>query len=727
MFKRTKIKNIKSLGLRTVYDLEVNKDSSYIGNSFVSHNSSPNVQNLPRKTPQINLPDGKIKKATNVRGILIARDGYKLGACDLSQAELRLMGDYANDQVLINWVNNDYDIHWEATLNVFYHGRKMEYDSKNPEHKKFRKFMKSGNFGRLYGGGTPKVYAAMLEKMERGEEKPTYEVMELHGEWFFSTFWRIKEYLEEMRVHILTHHWIDSKFGRRRRVPAAASSYRFIQEEAVRQSINCVDGLTQALTKEGWKSYDELSINDEFLTKNVDTGILEWQKPIKLNVYPNYEGDMYLFENLENNISALTTPDHRWLIKNTTRFSRRNLKLKELKREENKNDYIKLRDNIYSLKEQGLNPRQISIKLDISYIMVRRILKLTKKPAKETFVNKKNISIDSFMTSKELSNTDRVKSIHLNGKYIAPTQNEYSNDLIEFIGWILTDGSLSNRRCTLTQSFVTNPSKVDKIDKLVERLGFSHIRRINNRAIIWRFHIDTFNLLDRIIPSKNISMEFLLKLTNIQLNLLLETIQLGDGIKITTVRQNHIDMFQALVVLTSQSSNVSIRDNVGKRSYSDKLGKQEYIEKKQPSFHINIHKRDYVHHKTNNGNCFKKIESYKGVVWCPTLPNSTFVCRRFANKKYYQFITGQSQIQGTSSDITQLAALRIRKYLKDNNYKSRILWSVHDELDFELWEPEIEILKPIIPKIMVEKPYPVSLINIKLDSEMEVFNNRFGD
>ncbi|MDR2828477.1 MAG: DNA polymerase I [Acholeplasmatales bacterium] len=57
-------------------------------------------------------------------------------------------------------------------------------------------------------------------------------------------------------------------------------------------------------------------------------------------------------------------------------------------------------------------------------------------------------------------------------------------------------------------------------------------------------------------------------------------------------------------------------------------------------------------------------------------------------------------IQGTSADIIKIAMVRIDKYLKDNNYKSHLVLTIHDELIIEALDSEIDDIKFKIEEIM---------------------------
>ena len=80
----------------------------------------------------------------------------------------------------------------------------------------------------------------------------------------------------------------------------------------------CVDNKTEILTKDGWKTYNHLTIKDIVLTLNSETGLSEWQKVEKVNVFKGrYE--MWSMEKLGH--SSFTTNNHKWLIENHNKYS----------------------------------------------------------------------------------------------------------------------------------------------------------------------------------------------------------------------------------------------------------------------------------------------------------------------------------------------------------------------------------------------------------------------
>ena len=71
----------------------------------------------------------------------------------------------------------------------------------------------------------------------------------------------------------------------------------------------CVDEQTEALTRTGWKSYKDLSTDDEILTLDPETDAIRWQPVQAVNVY-QHQG--YLTK-WSGKVDALTTDNHRWL------------------------------------------------------------------------------------------------------------------------------------------------------------------------------------------------------------------------------------------------------------------------------------------------------------------------------------------------------------------------------------------------------------------------------
>ena len=76
-------------------------------------------------------------------------------------------------------------------------------------------------------------------------------------------------------------------------------------------------------------------------------------------------------------------------------------------------------------------------------------------------------------------------------------------------------------------------------------------------------------------------------------------------------------------------------------------------------------------------------------------------------------------IQGSAADIIKIAMINIHKKLESENYKSKMLLQVHDELVFDTYKPELEKLKTMV-KFEMENAYKLT---VPLDVDMGVGNN----
>jgi len=76
-------------------------------------------------------------------------------------------------------------------------------------------------------------------------------------------------------------------------------------------------------------------------------------------------------------------------------------------------------------------------------------------------------------------------------------------------------------------------------------------------------------------------------------------------------------------------------------------------------------------------------------------------------------------IQGSAADIIKIAMINIHKRLKEENYQSKMLLQVHDELVFDAYKPEMDRLKEMI-KSEMENAYKLS---VPLVVDMDTGNN----
>jgi DNA polymerase-1 len=71
-----------------------------------------------------------------------------------------------------------------------------------------------------------------------------------------------------------------------------------------------------------------------------------------------------------------------------------------------------------------------------------------------------------------------------------------------------------------------------------------------------------------------------------------------------------------------------------------------------------------------------------------------------------------SPIQGTAADMLKLAMIKVHHALRDGNFKTKMLLTVHDELVFDMLREEEDEVKPVIEECMKTA--------LKLDVPIEV-------
>lgn len=102
--------------------------------------------------------------------------------------------------------------------------------------------------------------------------------------------------------------------------------------------------------------------------------------------------------------------------------------------------------------------------------------------------------------------------------------------------------------------------------------------------------------------------------------------------------------------------------------------------------------------------------------WLKDINSSNFTVRGFAERNAIN-----TPIQGSAADMIKLAMIRIHHSLESSKLKSKMILQVHDELIFDVLEDEIELIKPIILKNMVEAlPLPN---NVPVVAELGVGKN----
>ncbi len=102
--------------------------------------------------------------------------------------------------------------------------------------------------------------------------------------------------------------------------------------------------------------------------------------------------------------------------------------------------------------------------------------------------------------------------------------------------------------------------------------------------------------------------------------------------------------------------------------------------------------------------------------WLKDINSSNWTVRGYAERNAIN-----SPIQGTAADMIKLAMIKIYDEFKKQNFKSKMIMQVHDELVFDAHKSEVEEIKPIIIECMQNAlPLPNG---VPVDAEVGVGDN----
>jgi DNA polymerase-1 len=487
------------------------------------------------------------------------------------------------------------------------------------------------NFFLVYGGGAFSLAARL---------KITEEEAQTIIDDYFKRYSSIKRCLDLAGNNALNKGYSVTTLGRKRFLPLMPTDhpdFDKVKKKQRRRGQNCVDDKTEALTIDrGWVKGFELNKDDTILTKNPDTGELEWQRMVDLKLFPKQKGDYYRIKS--KSFDVITTGNHRWLVTN---------------------------------KSTGRS--ECKTTADISIHGDHRI--------------------------------------HRTGKYKAPEGALFADEFVAVCGWFLTDGYIYNRPLArgtrpvvhLCQSNRANKDKVDEIRRTLQFFKNRYWEKSpdpRTENITWGMDKELSKYITTELPARELTMEFLLKLTGKQLNLLFEIMIKGDGTVnagtgqevFTTGSRQAAEMFQILCTMVGRASNSYERDF---SSYVLKSDKMNNIPNTKKCWYVNVHKRDKV--QVLKGQKIKLPEDEEVAVWCPSVPNTYFVARREGQV----FVTGNTIIQGGGADVTKLAMVHLNQAIEERGFNAKLIMVIHDEFVVECDEDQAEEVAAVVEECMV--------------------------
>ena len=190
-----------------------------------SSSRDPNGQNFPKRGP--------VAKA--YRRIFIAPPGYCILEADLSQAELRISADMADDPTMLRIYNTGGDIHRSTALIVMGVTDAQFSELPHEEQSLARFKAKAVNFGFIYGMGWRKFIG--YAKTQYGVEFTEEEAQRIRND-FFRKYSKLPNWHKRMRQLANRDAQVRSYSGRIRHLPMIDSEEEGIAAEAERQAIN---------------------------------------------------------------------------------------------------------------------------------------------------------------------------------------------------------------------------------------------------------------------------------------------------------------------------------------------------------------------------------------------------------------------------------------------------------------------------------------------------------
>ncbi|MEU1134257.1 hypothetical protein ABZ383_31105 [Streptomyces sp. NPDC005900] len=363
--------------------------------------------------------------------------------------------------------------------------------------------------------------------------------------------------------------------------------YGFVGTDSIGRHY-CVDMETEALSRSGWVTHEQLEEGQEVLTLNPETRLSEWQ-PVTHIYRSTGMHDLVRMES--TTFSSLTTPDHRWPVQ-----------------------------RYYGRKKVWLSDTRTT----------------------EQLANNHRITRAAPCANLPTSSPHSDALVELAGWFW--TEGSYD--------WGRKDGKpLVGVRAIgirISQSPVVNPGNVESIRRCLYTLfgepgGFSegaHWKEAQNRwTKVITFRVDRVGawLLENIVsrPEKIIAPEFLTSLTERQLQIFIDTSMKADGFlsqtEVPVMGQkslNRLRSFEIACALLGQPTTT--------RVHSRKTG----------MWVTSLLKKSTCNPKANatrtDGKAWRSV--YESVqerttIWCPTTPNGTWLARRRGTV----YFTGNSQ------------------------------------------------------------------------------------
>lgn len=610
----------------------------------------PNLQNPPRKG--------------GIRECFVPRPGYVYALCDYSFIELVTLAQTCLDMfgwsALADAINAGLDPHLDmaaSDLGISYEEAKIRLREDDPDVTDRRQRAKARNFGFPGGLGAAtyvsyaRGYGLDLTEQEAKQEKE---------KWFSK--W------PEMRSYYDYHGKLTR--GNRLFTLVQRPTGRVRGQVGFCDGCNCVDFETEALTRRGWVRGDALCSEDELLTKNAATGALEWQRLVRVHLYPEYTGPLVEFSSTR--FSAVTTPNHRWLVSDhrtgddicvTTDKLSRNGDHRIHRTGRFVGDEGPHSDDLIELAgwfltdghaEKGTSSRVRLFQTKPANVeRIDALFARLDAPVSRAVRSSRGAVVWSLSASPLIRTGASTRMLNMR---MRPTGHSAGLTLVDYeaAGMGIVADALVAERLGVT---------IPAVGARRRRAGIPRPVRDGRGIVSW---------LREHFPQRLLTPEFVASLSRRQAKILLDTMILGDGTvqgggqsMFFTRSESAAGAFQMLAMLVGYSSNVRLRDLSKYADMQKTYPSMKNVPKLGQIWCVVLYRRPHVQVQHRQVRDFVAARG----VWCPEVPNGYFVARRGGTV----YVTGNSHFQGRAADGIKRAGWYATKecYLRDP-YPARI-------------------------------------------------------
>jgi len=240
--------------IEPVWDMEVEEVHNFIANGICVHNcSDPNLQNIPARHKET-------FEATMVRRLFRAPEGKKLIVADYSQIELRVLAHQTRDAKLMYAYTHGLDLHTQTASLIW----KVPQHEVTPEQ---RSIAKNSNFNFAFEGGPTRVMD--MSGISLRDAEKVYEA-------WHKAYPGVKKWGEKVKRSCWDNGYVETLFGRKRRLPEISSDDWKERSYAERQAVNHpIQGTAADIAKiaivqvhqalQGFDAALVLQVHDEFV------------------------------------------------------------------------------------------------------------------------------------------------------------------------------------------------------------------------------------------------------------------------------------------------------------------------------------------------------------------------------------------------------------------------------------------------------------------------------